>query len=128
MNKSLNATCRLCGAKYHRCDHCDELKHVLTSWKMVSDTEEHYKIFCILRNYNLGKIKKEEAAKQLSACDLSDVQNWTIEGNKTLIKELMQAPKMTFNKKKVEKVEKAEKVEEVNENENKEVEVTTEEK
>lgn len=108
MNENLNGTCRLCGAKYHRCDHCDELKHVFTSWKMISETEEHYKIFCILRNYSLGKIKKEEAAKQLSAYNLSDVDNWTNEANKKLIKEVMETTRVVKSKKKAERVEEVE--------------------
>lgn len=104
MKKELNGTCHLCGAKYHRCDNCNELKRVFTSWKMLSDTEDHYKVFCILRNYNLGKIKKDEANKQLSAYDLSDVDNWTNENNKRLVKELMKVTRM-IPKKKVAKIE-----------------------
>lgn len=122
MSKNLNSTCRLCGAEYERCDNCDKLKHVLTSWKMISETEEHYKIFCVLRNYNLGKIKKEETVNQLSNYDLSDVDKWTNEANKVLVKELTKTPKLMQYKKKVEKVEEVKTIKDVNEVKNKEIE------
>ena len=41
-----NAFCRICGSEYHRCNCSSE-----ESWRKVTDTAEHYQIFCIVRDY-----------------------------------------------------------------------------
>lgn len=70
MNEKLNATCDICGKKYHVCQSCKDIAS-FTPWRVVTDTLNHYLIFVALSNYTKTKDKRK-AQEELSLCDLSD--------------------------------------------------------
>lgn len=72
MNKQLNATCSVCGKKYHMCSDCSEVKS-FTPWRTVACSTECYKIYLVLSNFNNGFINKAETKEQLSNCNLSNL-------------------------------------------------------
>ena len=61
-----NAFCRICGSEYHRCNCSSE-----ESWRKVTDTAEHYQIFCIVRDYVNEIIDADKANSLLGKLDLS---------------------------------------------------------
>ena len=86
MAQELNATCDICGKKYHICSSCKEVKS-FTPWRTVTDTMQHYIIFLALSEYTKTK-DKEKAKEELSKCDLSELDTFN-ENIKTAIKEIM---------------------------------------
>ena len=86
MAQELNATCDICGKKYHVCNSCKEVKS-FTPWRTVTDTMQHYLIFLALSEYTKTK-DKEKAKEELSKCDLSELDTFN-ENIKTAIKEIM---------------------------------------
>ena len=67
----LNATCNICGKKYHMCASCKDLM-ALQPWKIHTDTAEHYKIYQVLLGYNTKVYDIAEAKVKLLNIDLSD--------------------------------------------------------
>ena len=86
MSQELNATCDICGKKYHVCNSCKEVKS-FTPWRTVTDTMQHYIIFLALSENTKTK-DKEKAKEELSKCDLSELDTFN-ENIKTAIKEIM---------------------------------------
>ena len=86
MSQELNATCDICGKKYHICSSCKEVKS-FTPWRTVTDTMQHYIIFLALSEYTKTK-DKEKAKEELSKCDLSELDTFN-ENIKSAIKEIM---------------------------------------
>ena len=86
MAQELNATCDICGKKYHICSSCKEVKS-FTPWRTVTDTMQHYLIFLALSEYTKTK-DKEKAKEELSKCDLSELDTFN-ENIKTVIKDIM---------------------------------------
>ena len=86
MSQELNATCDICGKKYHICSSCKEVKS-FTPWRTVTDTMQHYLIFLALSEYTKTK-DKEKVKEELSKCDLSELDTFN-ENIKTVIKEIM---------------------------------------
>lgn len=91
MAEKLNATCSICGKKYHKCVSC---KSQLASapWKIYTDTSEHYKIFQVIRGFNNGVYTKDEARERLKSIDLSDL-NTLRDHIKKIIKDIMREDK-----------------------------------
>ena len=89
MSQELNATCDICGKKYHVCNSCKEIKS-FTPCRTVTDTLQHYAIFLALSQYTKTK-DKEKAREELSMCDLSDLESFN-DNIKTVIKEIMEEP------------------------------------
>ena len=72
---SAKLICPICGAKFDGCRSCQ--KNNITSWKTVTDTENHFTIFTILHRYNVTKkITKEQAKELLLKCDLKGWENF----------------------------------------------------
>ena len=86
MSQELNATCDICGKKYHICSSCKEVKS-FTPWRTVTDTMQHYIIFLALSEYTKTK-DKEKAKEELSKCDLSELDTFN-ENIKTVIRAIM---------------------------------------
>lgn len=61
-----NAFCRICGSEYHRCNCSSE-----ESWRKVTDTAEHYQIFCVVRDYVNQIIDADKANSLLGKLDLT---------------------------------------------------------
>jgi hypothetical protein len=90
MALELNATCSICGNRYHVCNSCKEVKS-FQAWRTVTDTLPHYVIYLALHEYTIAKDKtkaKTVAKEELSKCDLSELESWD-EDVKTAIKEIM---------------------------------------
>ena len=90
MSQELNATCDICGKKYHICSSCKEVKS-FTPWRTVTDTIQHYLIFLALSEYTKTK-DKEKAKEELSKCDLSELDTFN-ENIKSVIKEIISVEK-----------------------------------
>ena len=86
MAQELNATCDICGKKYHICSSCKEVKS-FTPWRTVTDTMQHYLIFLALSEYTKTK-DKEKVKEELSKCDLSELDTFN-ENIKSAINEIM---------------------------------------
>lgn len=68
-----NTTCAICGKGYYLCMSCEDVKK-LSPWKLYTDCPEHYKVFQIIKGYNVGVYSKTEAKnKLLNNVDLSDM-------------------------------------------------------
>lgn len=74
----LNATCSICGEKYHMCASCKDLM-ALQPWKIHTDTAEHYKIYQVLLGYNTKVYDIAEAKAKLLNIDLSDKDTYATE-------------------------------------------------
>ena len=103
--KEANSTCIICGKKYHLCIGCDRTKANWKSWKMITDSENCYKIYKVLNDYNYKKITKEEAQKMLNELDLSGLDTF-----KESVKEKIKA---ILKKKKNKKIKNFEKIENI---------------
>lgn len=69
MAEELNATCDICGTRYHRCHSCSDMK-TFQPWRAVTDTFNHYAIFLALSEYTkIGD--KKQAKERLKDCDLT---------------------------------------------------------
>lgn len=87
-----NATCRICGKEYHRCN-C----HSEGSWRKVADTSEHYQIFCVIRDYVNNVISANKAYSLLSKLDLSELDTF-VNDKQLVIKEIMDKKKASDKK------------------------------
>lgn len=85
-NNKHNAKCSICGKEYTVCHSCAEQRS-FTPWRVVTDTMEHYKIYCTIHGYTLNKDKKSAKA-DLGKCDLTGLENFNPE-IKAVIKEIM---------------------------------------
>ena len=72
--KKINAHCDICGAGYHICNTCLQQKS-FKSWRVVTDTVEHYKIYMAVHGYTLSQ-DKETAKRELEKCDLSGLEDF----------------------------------------------------
>ena len=92
--KEENATCIVCGKKYHLCIACERSKSSWKTWKSITDTENCYKIYQILTDYNFDKISKDEARSLLEELDLSEIDSFK-ESVKKQIKDIMKNKKVS---------------------------------
>ena len=75
MAEELNATCAICGKKYHVCLSWQQ-ERSFKPWRTVVDTTDHYKIYMAVHGYTVTK-DKEMARKELSVCDLSELDSFS---------------------------------------------------
>ncbi len=73
-DKKINAHCDICGAGYHICNTCLQQKS-FKSWRVVTDTVEHYKIYMAVHGYTLSQ-DKETAKRELEKYDLSGLEDF----------------------------------------------------
>ena len=106
MTEILNATCDICGKKYHVCKTCEEAS-LFKPWRTITDTMDHYKIFMVLSAYTKTK-DIETAREDLEKCNLKGRENFN-ENIKNAIDEILSFKKETkFNNADVDQVEKQE--------------------
>ena len=55
MSESLNATCAVCGERYHICNACKSVK-TYKPWRTITDSAQCYKLYLIVHDYNNGMI------------------------------------------------------------------------
>ena len=92
-----NATCSICGKGYYMCRSCkDQMR--LNSWKLHTDTSEHYKVYQILHGVSIGIYTKLEAKKKFQNVDLTDIDTFRPEIKK-LVKSILneKEPKIESN-------------------------------
>lgn len=91
MTENLNATCSICGVRYHICKDCSNTKS-FTPWRTIAHDINCYKIFLAIRDYTNGYVDKDETKNILSNCDLSGLD--TFQDNiKKAIKDIMKETK-----------------------------------
>lgn len=86
MNKN-NVKCVICGKEYKYCHDCNHTE--LESWKSSFCSENCREIYRICAGFGMKHITKEEAAKALAKCDLSEMDKYT-DSTKRLIREIRQ--------------------------------------
>lgn len=84
-----NATCIICGKKYHLCIACERTKSTWRNWKIIADSENCYEVYKIVNDYNFNKISKDEAKSLLEKCDLAELETFK-DNVKNVIKEIME--------------------------------------
>lgn len=67
--------CYLCQERYEYCPTCSQDK-MKPAWMIEFHSESCKDIFDICTRYNLGMISKTEAQEALSACDLTNKENF----------------------------------------------------
>jgi len=100
-NEKENASCVICDNKYYLCIACERNKSNWKPWKIITDTENCFKIYDVLNKYNFNKISKEEAKEKLGTFDLSGLSTFK-ESVKKQIEEILE---MTNNVETVESIE-----------------------
>lgn len=75
MNNKHNSYCAICGKSYYYCHSCKDQAR-LHPYRIHTDTSEHFKIFTIVRGYNVGLYSKEEAYNLLKKVDISDKDSY----------------------------------------------------
>lgn len=83
--KYLNATCKICGKKYHVCGDCKSQK-TITPWRNVVDSVNCWKIYYALVNYTNGSTNADDTKEILSRCDLSELDSFKDNIKKTINK------------------------------------------
>lgn len=68
-----NRKCVTCGEKYSYCPNCDRKAPY---WMTEFHDENCKNIFQLCTQYNVGLLTKEQAQEALSACDLSNKENF----------------------------------------------------
>ena len=67
--------CYLCGEKYQYCSSCSQ-DRMKPAWMVEFHDENCKNIFDICTRFNMELMSKEDAQKALSACDLSNKENF----------------------------------------------------
>lgn len=70
-----NATCAICGKKYHICLSCRD-SMALNPWKIHTDTMEHFKIYQVIHGVTTGVYTRDEAKSKFKNIDLSDLNEF----------------------------------------------------
>lgn len=82
MSEVLNATCSICGKKYHLCRTCQHIES-FKPWRTVCDSLQHYAIYLVLAEYAQKK-DKNKARTELLKCDLTDYKSFDPEKVKVI--------------------------------------------
>ncbi len=69
MSEKLNATCTVCGQRYHLCSTCRSVK-TIKPWRTIADTIECYKIYMVIHDYENKAVSREEARQMLDRCTI----------------------------------------------------------
>ena len=73
MANKTNATCSICGNEYYMCLSCHDK---INSWKIYTDTAEHYKVFQVVRGFSNNVYTKDEAREKLKNINLVDLESF----------------------------------------------------
>ena len=73
MANKTNATCSICGNGYYMCLSCHDK---VNSWKIYTDTAEHYKVFQVVRGFSNNVYTKDEAREKLKNINLVDLESF----------------------------------------------------
>lgn len=96
-----NATCSICGRKYHMCLSCQDSMRA-NPWKIHTDTIEHYKVYQVVHGLSTGVYTNDDARNKLKNIDLSDLNDFRPHIKK-IIKNILKEDKLIT--KPVEKTE-----------------------
>jgi len=93
----INHYCVICGAGYHACDSCEEVKSY-APWRRFTDSASHFKIYQTIQWYNNSIVTKKEAKEMLEKVDLSDMDSY-LDGAKSVLSEILSDGKRGRRKK-----------------------------
>lgn len=115
MNKEINHWCKVCGVGYFACNDCDRKEFI--TWRSVACSPKHFQAYCVLHDYDSGKVEKETAKEHLeSLLDVGVLENYP-EPVGGLLKEIFAKDEKKNAKQKQKKtVEKQEELHEPKEN------------
>ena len=65
-----NHKCIICGAEYHHCDDCSNMKS-FTPWRSVCDTKEHFQVYMLFNDIKNNRISDNEAKISLENIGVS---------------------------------------------------------
>lgn len=82
-----NKTCIICGKKYSYCNNCygDRNK---ASWYAIFESDNCHELYRICTDFRDKKIDVNEARKELSKCDIKDLENFN-KGFKKIIEKIL---------------------------------------
>lgn len=64
----LNATCEVCGERYHVCKKCILLRNNgIDNWRLHCDKAACYKVLTVVNEYKNGQMNKAEAKEMLTS-------------------------------------------------------------
>lgn len=98
VDRTLNATCAICGEKYHVCNSCSEQRN-FKPWRTVTDSINHYKVYMAIHAYTLTG-NKEVAKSDLDNCDLTE-SNIFLPEIRCVIRDILAEDKPKVKKSKV---------------------------
>lgn len=87
--KNSKLICTVCGVEYEGCLTCQKA-HTYAPWRNIVDTVDHYKAFCIARDWYAKEITDAEAKEKLKSVDVTGYEKWntaTGEAMRTILKE-----------------------------------------
>ncbi len=87
MEKYLNASCPICGTRYHVCMDCHKTR-TFTPWKSLTDSINCYKIFMILNDHANKNSDSDNTKAKLQRCDLSHMASFE-PGIQTMIRKIL---------------------------------------
>ena len=88
--------CRICGSEYSACDNCAEVRDI-NPWRSICDTQQHYKVFMIVKMFSDGVMNKTEANDALKHIGVTEKQiNTFIPAVKEKLKALI-APEVVID-------------------------------
>ena len=87
MTEKNNATCSICGNKYHACYSCKDSIQ-LQPWKIHCCSVDCYKTYQVVRGFSTGVYTKDEFKIKLKNIDLSNLDNYR-EHIRVLIKDAL---------------------------------------
>lgn len=69
--------CRVCGKEYPVCHVCANTR-TYTPWRIICDTNEHYRIWLVVEQYRKGIMSLESAQKQLTdlGCNMNNITDF----------------------------------------------------
>ena len=68
-------TCKVCGKEYRPCIRCIQYKNNFTGWRNLTDTEDHYKVFIIVKDF-LNGADKETCRSYLEHVNITDKDSY----------------------------------------------------
>ena len=85
-NEKVNHYCAICGNGYWCCISCEDKN--IVSWRYLTDTIDHFKIYTVLCDYRDCNITKQEAKKLLYSIRIDGWENFK-DSAKNLISEIL---------------------------------------
>ena len=76
MVKHNTINCVVCGKEFKPCLTCEKFKNHFIGWRLLTEKEDHFKIYMIVKDYLAGRADREESLAMLEKVDLSDMDTF----------------------------------------------------